>query len=131
MVDASALVEFLLRTDRGRRAAAVVTKPGVDLHVPSLCDIEVASALRGLVRGRRVTIGRAREALADYVDLPLMRHDHLGIVSRIFALRDNLSAYDAAYVALAEGLGARLLSGDERLVVATRAASDLDVERLD
>lgn len=127
VVDASALVEFLLQTDRGRDIAPVLTRPDADLHVPELCDVEVVSALTGLERRREIDATRSREALEDHLALPLVRHTHDGFVPRIFALRENFAAYDATYLALAEGLDASLLSGDARLIRAARRWTGIEL----
>lgn len=125
VVDASALVEALLATERAPRVVAALAAPDVELHVPALCDVEIASALRrGLVAGR-LDEERALAALEDLADLPLTRHGHQLLLGRILALRHNLSAYDATYAALAERLDASLLTADRRLVAA--AASHLRV----
>jgi len=105
-----------------------LTSPEVDLHVPSLCDVEVASALRGLVRRRRVGARRVEAALQDYRDLPVTRHGHLALLGRVFELRDNFSCYDAVYVALAEAFDAALGSGDERLIGAVQAHTEVRLE---
>lgn len=115
VVDASALVELLLGTTRGRALASTLQNPDLDLHAPELCDVEVMSALRRLGRQGRIEEVRLQEAVQDYVDLPLVRHSHLPLLGRILGLRENFSAYDASYVALAEGLGGELLTADERL----------------
>ncbi|MFP3949230.1 MAG: type II toxin-antitoxin system VapC family toxin [Longimicrobiales bacterium] len=129
VVDASALVEYLLQTERGRRIERHLTHPDADLHVPELCDVEVVSALRGLERRGELDVRRSREGVEDYLALPLLRHRHTAFVPRTFEMRENLSPYDAMYVSLAEGLGAPFLSGDDRL---TRAAGRwTDVELLD
>ncbi len=115
VADASALVEFLCRTRAAESLDPVLTHPDADLHVPALCDVEVVSALRGVVRRGVVSALRAEEALKDYLDLPLTRHGHQALLHRCLELRDTLSAYDAAYVALAEGLNADLVTADRRL----------------
>ena len=115
VADASALVEYLIGSARGARVAPIVEDSAVDLHTPALCDVEVVSALRGLIRGREIDIARALQVLEDYADLPLSRHGHVPLMSRSLELRDNFSAYDAAYVALAEALSAELLTSDARL----------------
>lgn len=130
MPDASGLVECLLRTAKGRALDEWLADPGADLHVPSLCDVEVVSALRGLELREQIDGRRGTEALRDYLDLPLVRHDHETLLPRIFSLRRNLSAYDAAYLALAEGLGASLLSMDRPFVQAARAVADVDIVSL-
>lgn len=86
-----------------------------DLHVPALCDVEVAAGLRRAVLQRALSAQRAMLALEDYRDLPLTRHGHLALLPRVLQLRANLSAYDAIYVALGEQLGAALLTADARL----------------
>ena len=115
VADASAIVEVLLRTPRSAVLGNILDDAEVDVHVPTLCDIEVASALRRLRLSRQLSDVRQAEALADYVDLPLTRHGHLALLPRVLTLADNFSAYDGAYVALAEGLAAELVSADERL----------------
>ena len=86
-----------------------------DVHVPALCDVEVASALRRLWRSKALSEQRRNEALSDYVDLSLSRHGHLALLARVLELSANFSAYDGVYVALAEALGADLVTADERL----------------
>jgi len=124
VADASALVEFILRTPVGDRLNSVVTAPGTDLHVPALCDVEVASALRSALLGNVIPVLRAQQALQDYLDLPLTRHGHPALLTRILELHPTVSAYDATYLALAEALGAPLLTADRRLA---RAADRLGV----
>ena len=93
----------------------------VDLHVPALCDVEVAAGLRRALLRSLLSERRALAVLEDYVDLPLTRHGHQSLLERILELRANFSAYDATYVALAEHLSAELLTGDEKLTHAVRA----------
>jgi predicted nucleic acid-binding protein len=120
VADASALIEYLLRTPRAPLLAAIVEAPGVSLHVPALCDVEVAAVLRRALLTKRLDEGRAREALIDYFDLPITRHGHAALVARILQLRDNFSAYDATYAALAETLGASFVTADDALARAAR-----------
>lgn len=127
MVDASALVELLLRTPQARFFDPLLATPDADLHVPSHCDLEVVSALRAVLLRDRATVARAEKALRYYLDLPLTRHGHQKLLHRCFQLRDVLSPYDAAYVALAEGLGAELVTADRRMA---RAAENLGVSCL-
>lgn len=121
MSDASAIVEFLLRTPRADAFERVMADAHADVHVPALCDVEVASALRRMWMSRVLSERRRNEALADYVDLPLSRHGHLAVLPRVLDLGGNFSAYDGVYVALAEALGAHLVTADERLGRAVRA----------
>lgn len=93
----------------------MIRAPGESLHIPALCDVEVVSTLRRLLLRRDLTQDRAAQALRDYLDLPLRRSGHQRLLARVLSLRTNFSAYDATYVALAERLRARLLTGDEAL----------------
>lgn len=88
---------------------------GEILAAPELVDLEVLSVLRRLVRGGQLPVRRAEQALADLMALPLERVPHRQLLPRCWALRDNLTVYDASYVALAETLGALLLTADARL----------------
>ncbi len=115
VVDASAVAEYLLRTERAGPIEAVLRDPAHDLSVPALCDVEVASVLRRAILSGAMGPERAGQATEDYRDLPLTRHGHLALMERILELRDDFSPYDAAYVALAERLGATLLTGDRAL----------------
>ncbi len=109
------LIEYLLGTEAAEDAVEIIRHPDADLRVPVLCDVEVVSGLRRAVLSGELSEGRAAEALEDYADLPLGRHGHLKLLGRIFELRANFSAYDAAYVALAERIGAELLTADASL----------------
>jgi predicted nucleic acid-binding protein len=115
MLDASAVVELVLGTEAGREVARRVADQGLSLHAPHLLDVEVAQVLRRYVLGGQVTEERGRMALEVLADLDLERHGHDALLPRIWALRRNLTAYDAAYVALAEALDAPLLTRDGRL----------------
>lgn len=115
VLDASALLELVLATDTGRRVADRIADPADDLHVPHLADVEIAQGLRRFVQQGDVDAERAREALADYLDFGLYRHGHEPLLERAWALRDNVSAYDAVYVALAEALDCPLVTCDGRL----------------
>jgi predicted nucleic acid-binding protein len=120
VVDASALVEYLAGLGRGERVAAVVEEHD-DLHLPGIAAVEAASALRGLVRRGQLDEARARLALDDLTAFPAERWPAEPLLARMWELRGTLSAYDATYVALAEALGADLVTCDERL---GRAAGD-------
>jgi len=96
-------------------AAAVIEHPANRLHIPHLGDAEMASVLGSRMRRREMDEERLVEALTDYVDLPLRRHAHRRLMIRALELRENFSAYDAIYVALAEQLEASLLTTDGRL----------------
>jgi predicted nucleic acid-binding protein len=85
------------------------------MHAPQLLDIEITQVLRRLVRQKEITVARAELALQDLADLVVERHAHQALIPRIWQLRDSLSAYDGAYVALAEALAAPLLTCDAKL----------------
>jgi predicted nucleic acid-binding protein len=116
VLDASAVVELLLGTASGRAIADRLDDPEVSLHAPHLVDVEVAQALRRYVREGQIDDASAGTALADLRALDLERHPHDPLLDRVWALRGNLTAYDAVYVALAEALDATLLTCDGRLV---------------
>jgi predicted nucleic acid-binding protein len=115
VLDASALVELLLGTSRGRSVATCIADPAVSLHTPHLADVEVAQALRRYVREGELDAGAAASALEDLRALDVQRHSHEPLLDRVWALRENLTAYDAVYVALAEALDTTLLTCDGRL----------------
>ena len=115
VLDASAAIDWLLQTDAGQRIEKRIYSRGESLHAPHLLDVEVAQVLRRLVREGAVSAQRADQALQDLLDLRVTRYPHFVFLSRIWQLRNNLSAYDAAYVALSEKLGATLITRDARL----------------
>ena len=115
VVDASAVLELLLRTPAGRRVEARLFDRPTPLHAPHLLDVEVAQVLRRFVARGVVPAGRGAASLQLLDAFPLRRHPHRPLLGRIWALRANLTAYDAAYVALAEALGAVLVTCDGRL----------------
>jgi predicted nucleic acid-binding protein len=120
VVDASALIDRLLG---GRRGAAVDQAVGQSAMVaPSHVDLEVLNAMRRLVRAGEVHEDRAAEAAQDLREAPLERVDISDLIPRIWAWRSNLSAYDAAYVAVAEVLECPLVTADAGLARAARRA---------
>ena len=126
VVDASVLAVALL-DDATDGDLARARLHGEELVAPAVIDLEVVSVWRGLARGGRLDARRARLALEDLRALPLQRVDHTRLVERCWELRDNLTVYDAAYVALAEALGATLLTGDARLSKATGPRCAIEV----
>ena len=119
VIDASALLEALLGTPAGASVKARLSGSAEELHVPHLLDLEVASALRRYAINGTLAVARCEQALADLSDFPLLRHPHEHLMQRIWQLRDNLSAYDASYVALSEMLGAPLLTHDRKIAGAS------------
>lgn len=118
VVDASALLEFLLQTPIGVRVEDRIFRDAGELHAPHLVDVEVVQGLRRLVRMGEVSSGRADEAIVDLADLDLHRHPHVDLLGRAWKLRDNVSAYDAMYVALAEAIDATIVTCDRPLAKA-------------
>jgi predicted nucleic acid-binding protein len=115
VLDASAAVDWLLQTPPGQRIEKRIYARAETLHAPHLLDLEVTQVLRRLAQQGVVSRTRADEAVRDLLDLRLTRYLHVVLLPRIWQLRHNLSAYDAAYVVLAEKLGAPLVTRDGRL----------------
>ena len=110
VADAPAALAALLNAGPARRAL------GSDqLHVPHLIDSEVANGLRRMVSGRQIDAAAAWAALDAWRHLGMVRDPVFGMLGRVWQLRDNVSAYDATYVALAEELDCALVTADGRL----------------
>jgi predicted nucleic acid-binding protein len=129
VVDASAITEFLLQTDLGQRVEATLFQNYGDLHAPHLIDVEIVQALRRLVRAGDVRAERADEAIDDLGILAIRRHPHFDLLGRAWALRDNLTAYDAMYVALAEATDAPLVTCDAALAETPGHTAQIEVVR--
>lgn len=128
VVDAS-VVAPALGDDGGDGDTARARMSGEELAAPELLDLEVASVLRGRLRAGALDERRARLALADLSDLRVERAARGPLLARCWELRENLTVYDAAYVALAEALGATLLTGDGRLAKAPGPRCRIEVLR--
>ena len=115
VADASAVLELLLGTDAAPRVAARLLLRDETVHVPHLLDVEVAQAVRRYTLSGDLDARQGERALRDLLDLPLHRHPHTMLLHRAWELRRSVTAYDAVYVALAEALGAPLLTCDRRL----------------
>lgn len=116
VADASVVVEVLLGP--GSPAGSVLDRHLGDQEVvgaPHLLDAEVGQALRRFVLRREMSFARAQASLDDLADLPLRRFPHTALLSRAFVLRANVTVYDGMYLALAEALGAPLISCDAAL----------------
>ena len=114
VVDCSVVVDALLGVaDTGDLRSRLIDE---ELHAPSLLDYEVLSTVRGLTLGRHLEVARAHDVLTDFDDLPVRRWAPADdLRRRAFDLRDGVSAYDAAYVVLAEALDCPLVTRDARL----------------
>ncbi len=125
MIDASAALEFLL-TGPTSQAVADRLDGDAPVHAPHLIDLEIAHALRrGVFRGS-IDASRAAAALALWGEVRIRRHSHRVLLDRIWGLRNNLTAYDAAYVALAEALGTTLVTADRRLARAPGVTAPIE-----
>jgi predicted nucleic acid-binding protein len=132
VVDASVLADVLLRREEALEALeeAVTGREHEPLHAPEVIEPETLNAVRKMSLHGRVTARRATEAVADLGNVRLIRYPHAPLRFRIWELRDQLTAYDAAYVALAEALGgALLLTSDRALATAARRLLGADAVR--
>jgi predicted nucleic acid-binding protein len=127
VVDASAVLEFLLQTPRGVRVEARLFREEDEFHAPHLLDVEVVQGLRRLVRTGEVSSGRAEEAMADLSDVVLHRHAHLDLLDRAWKLRENITVYDAMYIALAEAIAAPIVTCDRPLAKAPGHRARIEV----
>lgn len=127
VVDASALLEFLLQTELGARVEARLFRDDDELHAPHLVDVEIIQGLRRLVRTGELSSGRADEALGDLADLDLHRHAHTDLLGRAWKLRDSITACDAMYVTLAEAIAAPIVTCDSPLAKAPGHRARIEV----
>ena len=129
VVDASVAVEFLLRTSAGRQLEALFAD--ALLIAPELLDIEVLSVLRRARRQKRLDDQRAELAIFDLASWPVERISHRQLLTDAWALRHNLSAYDACYVAVAQRFDAVLLTADGPLSRAPNLSVPIHTIRCD
>jgi predicted nucleic acid-binding protein len=120
VIDASALLEVVVQSTSAAAVEARIFAPGETLHAPHLIDIEIAHAIRRYLMRGDIDSARGAAAIDNLRDFQLRRYPHSGLLDRIWGLRSNMTAYDAAYVALAEALDAPLLTRDSRLGSAAR-----------
>jgi predicted nucleic acid-binding protein len=128
VIDASAGVAVLLNVGpdvQGIRDR--IARPGETLHVPHLFEIDVLQALRGLSLRGTISPERASLALSRLSDTQFTRYPHMYLMLRVWEMRENLTAYDAAYVALAEALDVPLVTTDSRLAQAPGIRAAVEV----
>jgi predicted nucleic acid-binding protein len=128
VVDASVLA-VALADDGTDGDAARGRLRGEDLVAPELLDLEVLSVLRGQKVAGELDARRAELALNDLSAMPIKRAPHLSLLRRCWELRDNLTTYDASYVALAEALDVLLLTGDRRIARAAGPRCQIELLR--
>jgi len=119
VLDASAAIEWLLRTAAGQRIEQRIYSRRETLHAPDLLSLEVMQVLRRMVQRKEITDARAEDAVEDLMNLRVGFYPHRMLVPAVWRLRHNLSAYDAAYVALAERLDAPIVTRHNRLASAS------------
>jgi predicted nucleic acid-binding protein len=127
VLDASAVVDWMLQTPPGQRIEQRIYAHNDTLHSVHLLDVEFAQVLRRLVREQTLTSRRAEEAMEDLMALRVTRYAPVLLLNRIWRLRNNLTAYDAAYVALAEELKAPLITRDQKIAAAPGHAAAVEV----
>lgn len=126
VVDSSAVLEALAARDPARGLVERLAEDG-DLHAPHLIDTEVLHALRRMVRKGEISVERAADARTDFADLTLVRYPHEPLNDRVWELRENLTAYDATFVALAEALDVPFVTCDARLAAAPGPRSRIEL----
>ena len=118
VIDSSAVLEVLLRSQTGLKFEKRIFSPRESLFAPHLLDLEVVQVLRRYCTSGEIDSERGKEAIEDLNDIPINRYPHDIFLHRVWELRHNMTAYDAAYVALAETLAAPLLTRDAHLASA-------------
>lgn len=126
VVDTSAVLAALVAAAVEQELVDRLSQDG-DLHAPHLIDVEILHALRGLARSGAISDDRAQDVRTDVRDLALTRYPHEPLADRIWELRHNLSAYDAAFVALSEALGATLITCDAKLAASPNIAASVEL----
>jgi predicted nucleic acid-binding protein len=127
VVDASVLAAFYAADDPRRTAVSAKLTAGNALYAPAHLDVEVISALRGMAKASPPLRAAVPGALRHLAALALRRIPLAGLLDRMWELRDNLTPYDAAYVALAEQLRCALLTCDSKLAAVPGAECDVDL----
>lgn len=127
VVDASVLAAYYTADDPRRPHAIARLAAGHILFAPAHLDAEVISALRGMARGNPVLMGAVPNALHHLAGFPIRRMPLAPLLARMWQLHDNITPYDAAYVALAEQLGATLITCDAKLAAASGSGCAFDL----
>lgn len=127
VVDASAVVEFLLGSSLGSAVGKRIADPAEEVAAPCLLDVEVSQAVRRCCLAGFINEGRAARSIEHLAELNAQRWPHEPLLRRIWALRHSFTAYDATYVALAESLGATLLTCDRALARADAINCDVEL----
>jgi predicted nucleic acid-binding protein len=127
VVDASALLEVLLRTPAAQAVEERMFDARETLHTPHLIDVEIAQVIRRYAANGEIDGDRGGAALDDLAVFPMRRYPHDLLLPRVWELRNNLTAYDAVYVALAEALEAPLLTRDRRLAAAAGHRASIEL----
>jgi predicted nucleic acid-binding protein len=127
VLDASALADVVVPTPLGARIGPLVEAHGADVHAPALIDAEAASAIRRIELRGDLSEDRAWDALTSVLDFPLVRYPCDALLARAWELRHNLTVYDGLYVALAEAIGAALVTTDARLALAAERHAAVEV----
>jgi predicted nucleic acid-binding protein len=127
VLDASAAIDWLTQSVAGQLIEERIFSGNETLHAPHLLDLEVTQVLRRLAYQGTVSDQRAEVAIQDLLNFQIVRYPHFVLLPRVWQLRHNLSAYDAAYVALAEMLGARLITRDTRLAASSGHTAHIEL----
>ncbi len=115
VADASVVLELVLRTALSAQCDALLLEAGAMMCAPQLINLEVVQVLRRYERGATLSLGRSSEAFQDFLDLPIVLYPHEPLITRVWQLRHTVTAYDGAYIALAEALNAPLMTCDAHL----------------
>lgn len=127
VVDASVLIEHLVKTSISDAIGARFAEHGESLHAPYLIDIEVAQIIRKFVTRGQLDPARGKLAIENLAEFRITRYPHNTLLPRIWELRHNFTAYDAAYIALAEALSAPLLTRDTGLLTTNVHRAEIEL----
>lgn len=127
VVDASALLEVLLQRPAANDVERWLSRSDQTIHAPHLIDVEVAHVIRRFAMHGKIDGQRGRTLLADFSLMSIERYPHDPLLFRVWELRNNLSAYDAIYIALAEALSVPLITCDRRLANAAGHSAQIEV----